>query len=776
MSRSSTSRRLQRAVPIALLTCALAASAPALPAQESRHLRLDVLVVVYPETFAGSIDAAGIEHVRQETREAVRFLWRISRLRLLPAVEPLTVPRLLPREDFNFYEPSNYWLGPQTVEGDLRNLGYEDDSFDAVVAFYAFVPEDDHYNKWAGATRGVNTLLGKAAYVGIPLSGDSNRYNRVFEHEFLHVLASVFRSSGYPEFPLVHDVHLQTGVYDDDDTWYEWLLARIPDANYFEPTGVWGTVESAPDQDSDRFPDTSPIGAVLPLTEQDFHSAGNRTDTDADGLEDLAEALAGIREMGDPRSPDTDLDGQRDGDDPAPLDPAELVIRYSRPVLDGSLEGDSYSYGDAFGDDDPADLSATVRTAWNEDALLVALEIRDDLIDVPWQNPGGNDAVFIQIDAASDGFLHQGEENYEIIISPAGPADAPLLATRAWRPDKSLEEDVPPAETVLGAWSRAGDTWVLEVAIPPTGMPGFETRPGATFRMQVYFQDRDGKRFVDEKNHYFAFARHLSFVLEGEDCNSNRIPDAVDITQGTSNDRNLDGIPDDCQPCCDLGLGDMPDPVLLDGGTRALAFTGSLTASNPDEGLSWDAITFENVGAGQAASLVQAARLYIDEDSDGKLDASDPPIGEPEVFLSRRGPITFEDLGVDVPAGSSVSYLLVLDLAPGSGEAALGAPPRLPAGLPPGAGFLLLEGLLLALLCLQSRRLRLLTPVVFITLWGVALLLAPGCGGGGGGSSAASVSTELQMKLLDVEAHGTTSAEPVVTTGLPLTAWPFEAP
>jgi hypothetical protein len=54
-----------------------------------------------------------------------------------------------------------------------------------------------------------------------------------------------------------------------------------------------------------------------------------------------------------------------------------------------------------------------------------------------------------------------------------------------------------------------------------------------------------------------------SFALDAKDCNDNSISDACDIASGTSEDRNIDGIPDECEifATLDVKPGSCPNSV-----------------------------------------------------------------------------------------------------------------------------------------------------------------------------------------------------------------------
>jgi len=794
---------------VAFWAAVAAAPSPA-SAQTSKYLRLKVAVVVYPNTFTDSLTADELVHVWSEVDEAIEFFWRVSRMRTHLAVDREVIERLLLAEDFWFWEPGSYWLGPEAPENDLRELGYADDEHDAVVCFYAFAPSAGQSNKYGGATLQVNTLLGKAAYVGIPLSYDPNRYNRIFEHEFLHVFSSIFRNSGYPDFPNVHNVHEQVGVYDDNDTWYEWLLQSIPDDNYFNPTGVWGTVGAFPDSDSDRLADDASSLDDFPVTELLIGSSAETADTDGDSMSDLDEILAGIRRSSDPTRTDSDEDGIADGVDVAPVDVARTTIQYASPALDSTILDEEYTRVVAFGAPDPQDLSGELSMAWDEESIYFAIAVADDLIDTPWQDAGGNDAVFVRVDAASDGFLHQGNDNYEVIVSPSGPADEPLRVTNVWLDDKTRDPSLLPAEDVQGAYSSGENTWSLEFAVPWTAL-SFDGRPGATFRLQVMLQDRDGIRLADSDRPYSAFARWVPMTLGGEDCNDNRLPDANDIAMGrspdcdangvpdeceligndcndnqvpdgcdlltgTSNDSDTNGTPDDCQPQATLTVASPPVSVFLQDGNRALAYAGALDCASGAEGILWRGATFENVGTGDASAVVQKAELYLDTNDNGTLDSDDRSVGSPQTFRQGDPMIVFDGLSVTVAHGSSVSYLLVFDIPEGgstSGPLLLGSGTQ-----PPLALYIVLQACVVALVLGSRTRHRQAGWAVALLLALAPVLVAPGCGGGGGSGGQAPVvpaaTHEIQMRLIDIDTVGTNSSEPAIVTGLPQPAWTFK--
>jgi len=334
----SATRATRTTRALALLTLILLVIAPGLVGA-GEYLRLKILVVVYTDTFAGTATSSEVETVRREVDEAVAFIWRSSRMRLHLAVDDLTIDRFVPEAEFAKSEPDGYVLpfwevgdSGGGVAADLAGLGYPSGSYDAVVAFYGFKKRPGVSTPFGAGSYGVNSLLGKAAYVAIPMAWRPDTFNNYFEHELLHVVNYMFNESGYTNFPLIHNVKffqfLNGEHYPPLEPWNEesgsgyqsWLLGNFSDADYFDVLERWGSVETFADSDGDGLPDYAPYGDELSITEETVGSSADHADTDGDGLSDLEEVTAGVRIGTDPRNPDTDGDGLIDGSDPDPLD------------------------------------------------------------------------------------------------------------------------------------------------------------------------------------------------------------------------------------------------------------------------------------------------------------------------------------------------------------------------------------------------------------------------------------------------------------------------
>ncbi len=330
----SSTRPATQALHIpALVLLTLAMTMPRV-VEADEYLRLKALVIVYPNTFAGTATFSEVENVRNEVDEAVEFIWRSSRMRLHLAVDDLTIHRFVAEDQFGQPKPGRYLLpfstkrdAQNSVTTDLADLGYQSGSYDVVVAFYAFENGPGRRNRHGAYSYGVGRLLDKAAYVGIPMTWGPRSFNNYFEHEFLHVLASIFKQSGYPDFPLIHNGKFFQWVNGENASYAKWILGSLSDAEYFDPTLGWGTVEVFKDRDGDGVPDYSPYGDELSITEETLGSSTSHVDTDGDGISDLDEATAGVRSGTDPNRPNTGADGRIDWSSLTLAEESEAEVR-----------------------------------------------------------------------------------------------------------------------------------------------------------------------------------------------------------------------------------------------------------------------------------------------------------------------------------------------------------------------------------------------------------------------------------------------------------------
>jgi hypothetical protein len=232
------------------LRCLIPASAVLLlgaaePTQD--QLRLRVLVVVYPETFAAAATRDDVENVWREVAESAEFVARASQGRLHLDLERAVVERPVPREDFEENPPGQFWLNDyagsrHVVEDDLLAQGHARDRFDVVAVFYAWENRPSHTTPFGAASIGVNRILGKAPYLAVPMVWNPSTLSSYFEHELLHCLESMFEDAG-AGFPHLHNGWAFEATYGVDQAeWNAWVLENAPWDAYLAKPGRWGTI------------------------------------------------------------------------------------------------------------------------------------------------------------------------------------------------------------------------------------------------------------------------------------------------------------------------------------------------------------------------------------------------------------------------------------------------------------------------------------------------------------------------------------------------------
>lgn len=231
-----------------LLVAPLLSLGVSAPSDEA--LRLRVLVAVYPETFSDLASRDEVENVWREVAEAADFVRRSSQGRLQLDVERVVVERFVPRQDFEEPTSGHYWLNDQLgerriVETDLLALGHDRDRYDVVAVFYAWENGAAGQSQYGAASIGVNRILGKAAYIGVPLAWGPDSLNEYFEHELLHCLEYMFEGAG-AEFPHLHNGWAFEAIWGlGQEHWYAWVLGNAPYQDYLDHPGPWGTIVRA---------------------------------------------------------------------------------------------------------------------------------------------------------------------------------------------------------------------------------------------------------------------------------------------------------------------------------------------------------------------------------------------------------------------------------------------------------------------------------------------------------------------------------------------------
>jgi hypothetical protein len=193
-------------------------------------------------------------------------------------------------------------------------------------------------------------------------------------------------------------------------------------------------------------------------------------------------------------------------------------------------------------------------------------------------------------------------------VAPSGRIDAIWNDTR--------NSSVPTLSELFYAYSYdAGDTWYGNV---PVSQP-FDSSVGYPE------QNKLGDYYTlisDEKGAAVAYAatfngeQDVYYLRVFPDCNENGVSDVEDIQVHTSEDRNGNQIPDECELLCDIG---MSQATYTNGDTVATQFFRLANQTQSDVALEWkawltgvgiDPISLLNVGAD--GSIILPAGLDTD--------------------------------------------------------------------------------------------------------------------------------------------------------------------
>ena len=336
------------------------------PAPYSNHHNFEILFAFY----TGGYTSQQISEMRAGIERAMEFYWRTSSGRLNLDATWLMMDAPLPAPQWG-----------SEVESDLRSRGVQNDQFDLAYLIG---------NRLDGCLGGYVVLgstcaaLGTVCGVPYPESQPGIDYTIAwtFTHEIHHALETMENiTEGTPEVLFCHfpwcypdplgpsGWHMDWGPHYDGialtnrEYGADWALYPTPYDGYME----------CMDADHDGLPDSD--GRVW-LDEARFGSDPARSDTDQDGLDDLAEYAAYNFRSADVHDPDTDGDGLLDGIDPEPLYdvlPYLKELTAPRPVIDGVIEArwpllaSGYYYTQ-----NTAQFTLTSYAGWDGDALYLA--------------------------------------------------------------------------------------------------------------------------------------------------------------------------------------------------------------------------------------------------------------------------------------------------------------------------------------------------------------------------------------------------------------------
>ncbi len=354
--------------------------------------RLPTLVVI----FTDSLQPGEREAIEESIEAARGFLDRHSRGGLL--VDTTYLP---------LSGPTPITTGPTMagIEARLRSHGIEDDQY-AVV----FAVADDLSGSYGGFTLLGRTAgaFGRTGTAPTPdgALGPDPGMAWAFVHELWHVIGlQLAESAGLPLQPTGHFADdFAAGLlgpemqrpFDAGDLW-DGQAALLSRFEAWDRVGApYRRLIEVIDRDGDGLADDDPR---LPLDERRLGSDPTAADADGDGLDDRAEAAAGLYRGTDPNNPDSDGDGLGDGDDPWPLDDFTGVIARG-PTLRRLATLPTTARPDA--------PSLELAAAWTEQGLIVSV------------TADGPCDVFLSLDGSGDLGPWRGRFDTGVEGAPAG--------------------------------------------------------------------------------------------------------------------------------------------------------------------------------------------------------------------------------------------------------------------------------------------------------------------------------------------------------------------
>ncbi len=453
---------------------------------------INVLVSIPTDTPGGQIGPEEVEQIKAGMELARQFYWRNSGCRLDIPLDYLVISRHLAEDEFG----NDGLLWSQFLEPVLRTERIDPGPYGLFFATYPPLEGGGNY--------GAMTMFGGRGYsfatyplrTGVVYPGDDPAVNYsgtwLLCHELQHSVDLVaYEKSGCEE--MWHgDKPLDCAALQGQQFSYQAGIFRSFD-RYLEIEEPWGHLIETVDADRDGFPD---MDSRLPMDEARFGSSSASKDTDGDGLDDLAEFMAGIYAGSDPTNPDTDGDGVQDGADPHPLYDFSVDVPYGELTVEAVPGRDrTPQSSEVFWTADTA-FRCSTWLGWDEEGLVVALRMSSAAKTV------------IELDAADDGWWH-GNDNYLLRYDAERDSlsvavmDATAEARRynlesggyevemwdtdpryvAWR-GRLVEP-----ESVRWASDSADGGLDLVVGVPPSDLTGLSLRAGRTLRVRIYFPD-----------------------------------------------------------------------------------------------------------------------------------------------------------------------------------------------------------------------------------------------------------------------------------------------
>jgi hypothetical protein len=468
---------------------------------QMQYVDVNTLVVIYThfykdESVRMDLSPADIETLENEVAKSKHFIWRSSNLKCLMKTDYLIVDRTLTLDDLWEIWDGAYWLhyrywgaGATTVEQDLYDAGIVDYQYSVILVLYAFKNSEGAGAAYSGAAYGVNTTMGDAAYIAIPLAWGLNCEGAI-THEYLHALDSIFEASDNPGGNDMNNAdHPESFPYvKDSGRHFNFLICNILETgSWLQLYTEWANIATATDSDNDGVPDSG----ELPITEETLSSNPAKQDTDEDGLNDLDELIATYYSQSNVLVQDSDGDGLLDANDPYPLYVYNDHIAQGQPCIDGAIEMGEYTKIVHFNDGN-SDISAIIYARWLDDVLYVAADITDDILSVYYSELWWCDNLEVKIDAQQDGWLLNGNQNYRFYVVPRGSdAIADVVGHNFYHDPGNDPWHQIDVSAITAKYALRTGGYVIEMAIPASIAPGVGIYEHSSLRLTFQVEDYD---------------------------------------------------------------------------------------------------------------------------------------------------------------------------------------------------------------------------------------------------------------------------------------------
>lgn len=299
------------------------------PAHGKRQaVEVRIVIAIYLKTFADGKnhwtipEAGALDKVKREFEKGRLFYWRNSRCRFHTKLAKFVV---IPDTEAVV---NGGWMEPAQARRDLAPIlaadGEKLSDYDSFVTVWADPGFRAEGSDELGAVGG-----GGLTPYGYSTFGISGRLAWLFVHEYNHQIDAFYDRAGSVKYWLNHpEATIHPGRYGQHFDCNAFINRNWRDDEYFTNSN-FGRIILYDDRDEDGLPDDD---VSLPMDDKRFGSDAGRKDTDADGLDDLAEFMAGTFSASNPRLVDSDGDGLADGKDPFPLYSAPNSVPMDRAI------------------------------------------------------------------------------------------------------------------------------------------------------------------------------------------------------------------------------------------------------------------------------------------------------------------------------------------------------------------------------------------------------------------------------------------------------------